>query len=123
MSLSALRQRQDDGSLRRLQGGRSARTTASPLKVLSLSESLDFLPLRPRLKLLARAAEGGKRLFEVVRQESHAEKIFPGRALGARVRLSNGCPPLLRLEVAPPDPGERDERRGLVDIEILDEFD
>src|SRR5580658_5337013 len=77
----------------------------------------------PRFDPLARAAERGERVFESVRQQGHAEEIFPGRALRPLARLGDRAFPLLRLEIAEADPGESDESRGLVDIEVLDELD
>src|SRR5271165_4042634 len=83
------------------------------------------LPLLPGVgfKILARAAELREGVFEIVGQQGHAEKIFPGRALGPLARLSDGAFPLVRLEIAAPDPGERDQCGGFVDIQVLDEFD
>src|SRR5271165_5725540 len=76
-----------------------------------------------RLEILARSSEGRKRVLELVRQQGHAEEIFPRRRLAPLARRVDRALPVLRIEVAPSDPCQRDERCGLVDVEILDELD
>ena len=83
------------------------------------------LPLLARVgfKILARAPELRESVLKVVGQQSHAEQILPGRGFAPTARLGDGASPLVRLEIASSDPGERDQRGGFVDIQVPDAFD
>ena len=112
----------DGRHVRFAQARRSLYTFSAAVVLACASCALPLLP-RVGFKILARAPELRESVLEVVGQQSHAEKILPGRGFAPLARLGDGASPLVRLEIASSDPGERDQCGGFVDIQVPDELD